>query len=201
MAEQARQIEDVRGSGVYPGSGPLPPGNAIVRSPAALGHPEQRPATLPISTQSLETPAFVAGRATFGGYFLYNGINHFLNRSMLVEYARAKGVRNPEAAVVGSGLLMIAGGLSIATGVLPKIGAGLIATFLLGASPRMHAFWREQDPQQRMNEMTNFTKNMALLGGTLIAAGHPEPWPAAVHRHGGRTGELVSWQAGELGSW
>jgi putative oxidoreductase len=86
----------------------------------------------------------------------------------------------PEAAVAGSGLLLLGGGLSILTGAVPKVGAGLIATFLLGVSPRMHAFWREQDPQQRMNEMVNFTKNMALVGASLLAAAHPEPWPVSV---------------------
>jgi putative oxidoreductase len=185
MAQQVRQIEDVRGSGVYPGSGPLPPGNAVVRSPAAYGHPEMRPSRLQISAHALETPAFVAGRAIFGGYFLYNGINHFLHRGILIEYARAKGVRAPEAAVIGTGLLMIAGGLSIVAGVWPKLGAGLIATFLVGTTPRMHAFWREKDSQQKMNEMINFTKNAALLGATLLATAHPEPWPWRVERHGG----------------
>jgi uncharacterized membrane protein YphA (DoxX/SURF4 family) len=113
----------------------------------------------------------------FGGYFLYNGINHFLERESLVQYARSKGVQAPEAAVAGSGLVILAGGLSIVTGAFPKLGAGLIASFLLGVSPRMHGFWREQDPQQRMNDMVNFTKNMALVGASLLAAAHPEPWP------------------------
>ena len=122
-----------------------------------------------------------AGRLIFGGYFLYNGINHFRERASMVEYARSKGVRNPDLAVAGSGLLILAGGLSIVTGVLPKIGAGLISAFLLGVSPRMHAFWREPEPQ-RMNEMVNFTKNMALVGASLLAASRPEPWPWSITR-------------------
>jgi putative oxidoreductase len=73
--------------------------------------------------------------------------------------------------------LILAGGLSVVTGAQPKVGAALITTFLLGVSPQMHAFWKEQDPQQRMHEMVNFTKNMALVGASLLAAGHPEPWP------------------------
>jgi uncharacterized membrane protein YphA (DoxX/SURF4 family) len=125
----------------------------------------------------LETAALLAGRAIFGGYFLYNGINHFLNRKMLVDYARSKGVPSPDLAVSASGLLILAGGASILTGIQPKIGAAFISTFLLGVSPQMHAFWNEDDAQQRMNEIVNFTKNMALIGGALLAAGRPEPWP------------------------
>jgi len=129
----------------------------------------------------MEKWVLFAGRLIFGGYFLYNGLNHFLERDSLVEYARSKGVQAPEAAVAGSGLLILGGGLSILTGAFPKLGAGLITTFLFGVSPRMHAFWREQEPQQRMNEMVNFTKNMALVGASLVAAAHPEPWPVSVH--------------------
>jgi len=141
-----------------------------------LAHPEERQPTWR-TRPALETAALLAGRAIFGGYFLYNGINHFLNRKMLVDYARSKGVPSPELAVSASGLLILAGGASILTGIQPKIGAALISTFLLGVSPRMHAFWNEDDAQQRMNEMVNFTKNMALIGGALFAAGRPEPWP------------------------
>jgi putative oxidoreductase len=185
MAErQTRQIEDVRGSGIYPATGPLPRGNAMVRSPAALGHPEAR-RSFRTARQSIETAAFLTGRAIVGGYFLYNGINHLVNRRMLTEYARAKGVPAPGLGVVASGLLIIGGGLSVLTGAWPKIGAGMITSFLLGVSPQMHAFWREADPQQRMNEMIHFSKNMALVGAGLAMAGHPEPWPWAVRRRYG----------------
>lgn len=119
----------------------------------------------------------VAGRVILGGYFLYNGINHFVNHRMMTEYARAKGVPAPAAAVAGSGALIIAGGLSILTGAWPKLGASLISTFLLGVTPQIHGFWNEQDPQARMNEMVHFLKNVALIGASLLVAGHPEPWP------------------------
>jgi hypothetical protein len=31
-----------------------------------------------------------------------------------------------------------------------------------------------------MNERIHFTKNMAMLGGAMLAASVPEPWPYAV---------------------
>jgi uncharacterized membrane protein YphA (DoxX/SURF4 family) len=124
----------------------------------------------------LERAAQIAGRAMFGGYFLYNGINHFRNRQAMAGYARSKGVAAADAAVIATGAMMVAGGLSIIAGRQPKWGAGLIASFLLGVSPQMHAFWKEQDPQARMPELINFTKNMALVGASLMAAAHPEPW-------------------------
>jgi putative oxidoreductase len=66
--------------------------------------------------------------------------------------------------------------------VRPKLGAGLITTFLLGVSPIMHAFWKDTDPQEQMHDMVDFTKNMALVGGAMLAAGTPEPWPISAGR-------------------
>lgn len=171
-----RQVEDVRGSGIYPATGPFPKGAAAVRSPAEFAHPEEREHA-GLRRQGLERTALMAGRLIFGGYFLYNGINHFLNRKMLVDYARSKEVPAPDVAVAASGLMILAGGLSVLTGLQPKVGAGLISAFLLGVSPQMHAFWKEEDAQQRIQEMVNFTKNMALVGSSLLVAAHPEPWP------------------------
>jgi uncharacterized membrane protein YphA (DoxX/SURF4 family) len=173
----AHRIDDVRGSGIYPATGPFPPGRAPVRSPAALAHPEERQQPLMASHPMLEKTVHLTGRLIFGGYFLYNGINHVVNRRMLAAYARSKGVPAADMAVIASGLLITAGGLSILSGRQPKLGASLLMAFLLGVSPQMHAFWKEDDAQQRMHEMVNFTKNMALVGASLLLAAHPEPWP------------------------
>jgi uncharacterized membrane protein YphA (DoxX/SURF4 family) len=121
----------------------------------------------------------MAGRALFGGYFLYNAVNHFQNKEMLAGYGASKGVPNPEIAVAGTGAMMLAGGLSILAGVRPKLGASLIGAFLIGVTPKMHDFWNVQDGQQRMGEQINFLKNLALLGGALITMAVREPWPAS----------------------
>jgi putative oxidoreductase len=129
---------------------------------------------------SREKGALLFGRVLFGGYFLYNGINHLMNRETMVAYAASKRVPYPEAAVVGTGAMLLLGGLSLLTGIRPKFGSSILGAFLVGVTPKMHAFWDIQDPQQRMGEHTNFAKNIGLLGGTLIAAAVREPWPARV---------------------
>jgi uncharacterized membrane protein YphA (DoxX/SURF4 family) len=127
------------------------------------------------------------GRAIFGGYFLFSGIHHFMDRRMLAESARTKGVSLPNAAVLGSGSLILLGGLSLMTGVHPKFGASLIALFLVGVSPKMHDFWAVDNAQERMQEFVNFTKNIALIGGACLAAAVPEPWPWSVRITSPRT--------------
>ena len=173
---QPQQIEDVGGSGVYPATSALAPRNATMRSAAQLGHPEQWRAPS-FTDHTIEKVALLTARAIFGGYFLYSGLNHFLQRKTVTEYARTKRVPAADAAVVGTGLMIVAGGASILLGLRPKLGAGLITGFLFGVSPKIHDFWNESDPQRRMQEMVNFTKNMALVGATLFVAAQPEPWP------------------------
>ena len=123
---------------------------------------------------------FLLGRLVFGGFFLYSGIHHILDRKMLSQYAAAKKVPLPDVAVMASGAMMIMGGASILSGVKPKWGALAIMGFLAGVSPMIHDFWSHQDPNQRQAEMVNFTKNLALLGGALALMGVEEPWPMSV---------------------
>ena len=40
---------------------------------------------------------FLLGRAIFGGFFVYNGINHFLNEQGMRQYAASKGVASRSA--------------------------------------------------------------------------------------------------------
>jgi putative oxidoreductase len=86
----------------------------------------------------------------------------------------------PRLAVAASGVALVAGGASILLGVKPRLGATALIAFLAVVSPAMHNFWRAEDPQQRMNDMINFTKNMALLGSALALLSIEEPWPASV---------------------
>ncbi len=123
---------------------------------------------------------FLLGRLIFGGFFLYNGINHFRNRKMMAQYAASKGVPLAEAAVVGSGVALTVGGASILAGVKPKWGSLALLGFFAGVSPIMHNFWTQQDPQQRQNEMIHFAKNMAMAGAALALLGVEEPWEASI---------------------
>lgn len=174
-------VDQVGRSGVYPVSGPWPPTNAPIRGQGELAHPEERHRQAATRSEWPGNSTMLAiGRTIFGGYFLYNGINHFVNRRMLSEYARSKQVPVAGAAVPASGALILLGGLSVLTGFRPKIGASLISGFLLGVSPQMHAFWRIHDQEQQMAELINFTKNMALVGASCLVAALPEPWPGSI---------------------
>lgn len=111
---------------------------------------------------------FIIGRILFGGFFLMNGINHFMKLGMMSGYAKSKGVPAAKLAVVLSGIMLILGSLGILFWIYLDIAIILLVIFLFFISFWMHNFWAIADPQQKMAEMVNFTKNMALIGALLI---------------------------------
>ena len=124
--------------------------------------------------------AFLVGRALLGGFFVYNGIHHFQQTEFISGYVKSKGIPMPKAAVLGTGAALVVGGASLITGIKPKYGIAAIVGFLGTVSPTIHDFWNAQDPQQKMNDQINFTKNLALAGATLALAAVDEPWPVSV---------------------
>ena len=123
---------------------------------------------------------FLIGRLLFGGFFIYNGINHLRQRKTMASYTASKNVPAPEMAVTLSAVPLVLGGASILLGIKPKWGAAAVLGFLAGVSPVMHDFWRNEDPQERNTNMTSFFKNVALAGGALALMGVEEPWEASV---------------------
>lgn len=116
------------------------------------------------------------GRIIYGGFFVMMGLNHFMQAKAMIPYAQAKGVPAPQLAVYGTGVLLLIGGLSILLAFQTLIGVIALVVFLLPTSIMMHNFWAVDDPQQKMVEMTQFMKNMALMGAALIFLAI-ETWP------------------------
>ena len=108
----------------------------------------------------------VFGRFFFALIFVMAGANHF-NRQT-IGYAASQGVPLASIAVPLSGVLAIAGGLSILLGYRAKLGAWLIALFLVPVTLMMHKFWTVQDPMMAQIQMILFMKNVAMLGGALL---------------------------------
>ncbi len=123
---------------------------------------------------------FVLGRALFGGFFAYNGINHFLNAPSMSQYASSKGVPQPDAAVRATGAMLVAGGVSVVAGLKPRQGLAMLIAFLVPTTLQMHRFWELEDPAARMTEMTQFAKNVALIGAALALMQVGQPWPSSV---------------------
>jgi uncharacterized membrane protein YphA (DoxX/SURF4 family) len=119
---------------------------------------------------------FLLGRVLFGGFFIISGIRHFQHLDMMAGFTGSKGFPAPKLAVIGSGLLIILGGLSVLLGVRPLWGVILISAFLIPVTFVMHQYWKDTDMMTRINNQVNFMKNIALLGGAWMLVMIPEPW-------------------------
>lgn len=120
------------------------------------------------------------GRILFGGFFIMSGFNHFANLGMMAGYAGSKNVPAPRVAVAVTGVMLLAGGLSVVLGFLPVLGLLVLILFLIPTSLVMHNFWAIQDPQMRAAEQVNFLKNVALIGAALALMYGATGWPLAL---------------------
>lgn len=126
--------------------------------------------------------AFLVGRILVGLYYLQSAYHHFTEVGHLSRAAAAHGVPAPEAAVIVAGVLLLVAGLSFLLGVFPRLGVGAIVLFLVPVTLIMHAFWADRDPAQRQADMIHFSKNIALLGSSLMFLAVPRPWPYSLER-------------------
>lgn len=128
---------------------------------AALAHPltDSRPSA------SMATAVVVLGRVLFALIFLMAGFTHF--SSQTIGFAASQGVPLASVIVPLSGVIAFAGALSILLGYRAKLGAWLIAIFLIGVTP-MHKFWGISDPMMQQMQMVMFMKNLTMLGGALL---------------------------------
>lgn len=106
------------------------------------------------------------GRIFFAAIFLMSGPKHFAEQT--IQYAASQGVPLASIAVPISGLMAIAGGLSVLLGYHARIGAWLLVLFLIPVTLMMHAFWRVTDPAMAQTQMVMFMKNISMLGGALL---------------------------------
>ena len=111
------------------------------------------------------------GRILFAALFLPAAVNHFVNADAMAGYTQAQGVPAARAGVLGSGVLLLLGGLSVLLGIWPDLGALLLAVFLVPTALLMHAFWKEADPQTKQLQQVQFSKNIALTGASLMLIG------------------------------
>lgn len=128
-------------------------------------------------SESLRGPLTVIGRLLLCGIFFMSGAgNKIPNFSGVVQYMKANGVPLPEVMLVAAIVFLIVGSVSIILGFKARIGALMLAVFLVLATYYFHDFWTlpqsEQQPQ-----IIQFMKNASMLGAMLmIMANGSGPW-------------------------
>jgi len=103
------------------------------------------------------------------------------------------GIPRAEAAVRFNGAAMVAGGLGLATGVLPRSAAAGLAVAMVPTTLAGHAFWRSEDPKLRTIHRIQFLKNLGMVGGLVAVAASPR----SPRRRGTGSGPSVGTGVGE----
>jgi uncharacterized membrane protein YphA (DoxX/SURF4 family) len=108
------------------------------------------------------------GRILFALLFLASAVAHFTQTAGMAEYAKSKGVPAAQAAVLGGGVLLAWGAVSVLLGLWADLGALALVLFLVPTAVLMHAFWKETDAASKQNEQAQFLKDVALAGAALM---------------------------------
>ncbi len=120
--------------------------------------------------------SFVA-RAAIGVPFVLLGFDAAKTPGMRVKMASDFGLPEDwaEPAVRANGATMVLGGLSVITGVLPRLGAAAVVGSMIPTTLAGHAFWNDTDPKQRKANLIQFMKNLGMMGGLLSVVAASEP--------------------------
>ena len=110
----------------------------------------------------------LAARQLLAVTFIIASAGHFTADT--VASAAHHGVPLASLLVPISGLIALAGGLSLLFGYHAKIGAGLLVVFLVPVTLMMHNFWAAGDAATFQIELMLFIRNVGLLAGALQVA-------------------------------
>jgi uncharacterized membrane protein YphA (DoxX/SURF4 family) len=70
-----------------------------------------------------------------------------------------------------NGAVQVGAGVLLAVGRLPRLAAAALAASLVPTTIAGHPFWKETDKQVRNAQRLQFLKNLAMLGGLVLAMG------------------------------
>lgn len=114
-------------------------------------------------------------RAALAAPFVQLGYEAAKEPGMRVNIAETAGIPQEYAdpAVRINGATMVLGGLAVATGVQPRLGAAAIIGSLIPTTIAGHAFWNDTDPVARKTNKIQVLKNLGLAGGLLMVVVAP----------------------------
>ena len=113
------------------------------------------------------------------GIFVYGGVDalrHPQAKAAVagdVATAVAEPLGLPDDAVTLvriNGGVQVIGGALLAFGKLPRLASLALAASLVPTTSAGHAFWAEPDDAARADQTVQFLKNVAMLGGLVLAA-------------------------------
>jgi putative oxidoreductase len=109
----------------------------------------------------------VLARALLSGMFIRGGYHAAKEPGGRVALVEKAGLPKPELLVKIDGTLFVIGGVLLALGIKPKHAALLLAVCLIPTTYVGHNFWDQESKQAKDQQLTQFMKNLAMLGGLI----------------------------------
>lgn len=120
------------------------------------------------------------GRLILGTFFLSSGLVKIMGEPMAMQALMAHGFPSPAFFYWAAALVEAIGGAACIFGVFGGWPPLMLALFTLATAFFIHDFWVDAGgSMERMNNLMNFEKNLAIFGGLLVLAAHG-PGPYAV---------------------
>jgi putative oxidoreductase len=125
-----------------------------------------------MSMSDLAGAIVLVGRILFSIMFIRSAVTGHIPHSKRSEaYARTSGFPLPAVAGWPAGIWLLAGGLSVALGIWPDVGALMLGLFVIPAAAWFHRYWTIEDQGQRMTQGHMFYRNVTALGASLVMFG------------------------------
>jgi putative oxidoreductase len=123
----------------------------------------------PAQGASFSPAVMLLSRLLLAGVFIVFGIRKLMAVAGTTGYFAKLGLPMPEVLVWLVILVEIGGGVLLVVGWRTRLMAWILAGFVVLATAAAHRYW-EFDAAQYVPQLTNFMKNLAIIGGLLMVA-------------------------------
>jgi putative oxidoreductase len=127
-------------------------------------------------------------RPLLSSLFVTAGVNHLRHPEQVAPTAEPVTTKlaelipglpkDPATLVRVNAVVQVTGGLALATGRFRRLAALALIGSLVPTTLAGHPYWKEEDPGQKVVQRINFQKNLAMIGGLLLAAVDREGKPS-----------------------
>ena len=117
----------------------------------------------------MESIGLGLGRLLMSVIFILSGFQKLMHFSQVASMMAGKGIPLASVALALSITIEIGGGLLLIIGYKVRYVAIVMALWMVPVTLTFHNFWAYQGDAREM-QMVNFLKNLAIIGGLLVAA-------------------------------
>src|SRR4051794_25192681 len=114
--------------------------------------------------------------------FITSGADALRDGDRRTRQAGALGVSDPKSMTRAVAATQIGAGLFLALGRFPRLSSLALAATVIPEAVTGHAFWSEQDKQDKQVQRSLFVRDLGLLGGLLVSVADTGGRESVPHR-------------------